>query len=176
MKKILVIGAITSAVICTSLNAAQSSKAGMDFSMGAIAFDKSNSQGSVGFDIDWQKRIVGDLYIGAGINTEIYKSKYPEGIHTTQTDSDLGIILDVYPIISYNFTNKLSINALYAYTVGELGSETYDGTTYGFGAEYKFSKNWATSVNYKMSELEFTSYAANKIDTERYNATISYKF
>lgn len=176
MKKMLVAGAITSVVICTSLNAAPSSKAGMDFSMGAIAFDKSNSQSSVGFDIDWQKRIVGDLYIGAGINTEIYKSKYPEWINSTHTDSDLGIILDIYPIVSYNFTSKLSINALYAYTVGELGTETYDGTTYGFGTEYKFSKNWATSVNYKMSELEFTSYSANKIDTERFNATISYKF
>lgn len=176
MKKMLVAGAITLAVICTSLNAAPPSKAGMDFSMGAIAFDKLNSQSSVGFDIDWQKRIVGDLYIGAGINTEIYKCKYPEWINSTHTDSDLGIILDIYPIVSYNFTSKLSINALYAYTVGELGTETYDGTTYGFGTEYKFSKNWAASVNYKMSELEFTSYSANKIDTERYNATISYKF
>lgn len=176
MKKMLVIGTICSAIICTSLNAAQSNKAGMDISMGVVAFDKSNSQNSVGFNIDWQKRIVGDLYIGAGINTEIYKSKYPEGIQSTHTDSDLGIILDIYPIMSYNFTNKLSINALYAYTVGELGSETYEGTTYGFGAEYKFSKNWATSVNYKMSELGFTSYSRDEIDTERYNATISYKF
>lgn len=175
MKKIIIGSLISLIAISTTLNASSDTKANMSFSGGSIAIDTANPNGSIGYSLDWGKKTFGDLYLGLGINGEIFRSNYPVKLNPTNKDADLGIILDVYPLMSYYFNSKFSINGLYSYTVGELGSETFDGATYGFGAQYKISKNWGAGVNYKMSNIEFTSLK-EKMDIERYNANIFYRF
>lgn len=177
MNKVIIGSILSLAIASTTLNASPDVKSTMDFSVGTVAFDKSNPRGSVGMDFEIERRIIGDLYFGVGVNAELYRSSfYDDYMGSNTVSNDLGVMVDFYPVISYNITNHLSVNALYAYTAGELGSQTFDGTTYGFGADYKFGKNWGCGVNYKMSKLEFTTIHGKDIDTERVNGTLFYRF
>jgi opacity protein-like surface antigen len=170
MKKILTVGAITLALI-TSTSAAIVDKSSVDFSIGTFAFDNANTGASVGMDVKGEKNIFIDgLFLGVGINAEIFDPK-----DVRNKNDDLGLVADVYPTLSYEITNNLSVNTLYGYTIGQVGSDTFDGTSYGVGVDYKLSDKFMMGLNYKSSDLEFTSSKVS-VDADRYNLSFSFKF
>jgi len=170
MKKILTVGAMTFALI-TSTSAAIVDKSSVDFSVGTFVFDNTTSGASVGMDVKGEKNIFIDgLFLGVGINAEMFDPK-----DVRNKSDDLGLVADVYPTLSYEITNDISVNTMYGYTIGQVGSETFDGTSYGVGVDYKLSNEFMMGLNYKSSDLEFTSNKVS-IDADRYNLSFSFKF
>jgi opacity protein-like surface antigen len=171
MKKILLTGLISIGLL-TGANANIIDKGGVDFSVGSFQIENHNSGLSVGMDMKGEKRIFDSFYLGAGINTEIFDSVNA----IENSSSDLGIIFDVYGTISYEILEDLSINSLYGYSVGQIGSEYFDGTSYGFGIDYQLTKKMKFGMKYKKSDLTLVDLNDTELKTERINGFISFKF
>lgn len=175
MKKTFVLGCLSLALSNSILNASESVRSIIGVTGGSIIYDNKSQAGTIGVKAEVQKQLINGLYFGVGVNTDFFKKQYPDYLGSTNTDSNLGVAVDFYPVVSISLTNNISINGLYGYTVGQLGSKSFDGTTYGFGLNYRITKNWETGFNYKSTKLEFehTNY---DLDVDRYSAGISYRF
>lgn len=170
MRKILLSG-IVGSLLLTSANADIVDRGHFGISLGSIKFENSSAGASVGVISKFEKNIIGNLYFGFGTNLEIFDA-------SNISDEDLGILADIYPIITYDITNNLSVNGSYAYTVGYLGGSRtdngFDGTTASFGIAYKFSNSFEIEAKYKHSELEWTNDI--KFDTDRVNLAFNFRF
>lgn len=171
MKKILLSGLISLGLL-TSANANLIDKGGIDFSVGSFQIEDNKSGLSVGMDLKGEKKVFNSFYLGAGINTEIFDSVN----FIENSSSDLGILFDVYGTISYEILEDLSLNTLYGYSIGQIGSEYFDGTTYGFGIDYQLTKKMKFGMKYKKSDLTLVDLNDTDFKTERINGFISFKF
>lgn len=176
MKKILLSGLATS-MLLTTVNADIIDRGHLGISLGTVKFEHKDSGNSsdagmsLGLISKFEKNIIGDLYFGFGTNLEIFDvSKF--------SDEDLGLLAEIYPIITYDITKNLSVNGSYAYTVGYLGgnrSDTgFDGTTAGVGIAYKFTDSFEVEAKYKYSDLEWTDDIS--LDVHRVNLAFNFRF
>lgn len=106
----------------------------------------------------------------------LFSSHFVLFVYKFLPDEDLGLIVDIYPIITYDITDKLSINGSYAYTTGYIGnsSNNFDGTTAGFGIAYKFTDKFELEAKYKYSDLKTDNDV--KFDTDRINLVFNFRF
>lgn len=158
-------------MLLTFLNADIIDRGHLGISLGTVKFENVDAGASVGFITKFEKNVFGDLYFGLGTNLEIFDA-------SNVSDEDLGILADIYPIVTYDITKNLSINGSYGYTVGYLGgnrSDTgFDGATVGFGIGYKFTDSFEVEAKYKYSDLEWTDDIA--LDVHRVNLAFNFRF
>ena len=169
MKKVL-LSTMVGGLLLTSANANIIDRGHFGISLGSVKFENADAGASIGFISKFEKNVFGDFYVGLGTNLEIFDAK------DIVPDEDLGLIADIYPIITYDITKDLSVNASYAYTTGYIGnsSNNFDGTTAGFGIAYKFSNGFEIEAKYKHSQLEWTNDI--KFDTDRINLAFNFRF
>ncbi|MFX4219107.1 hypothetical protein ACOL3B_09450 [Aliarcobacter butzleri] len=170
MKKVLLSG-IVGSLLLTSANADIVDRGHFGISLGSIKFENADAGASVGFISKFEKNVFGDLYFGLGTNLEIFDA-------SNISDEDLGILADIYPIITYDITKNISVNGSYAYTAGYLSGNRsdngFDGTTAGVGIAYKFSNGFEIEAKYKHSSLEWTNDI--KFDADRVNLAFNFRF
>lgn len=163
-------------MLLTSLNADIIDRGHLGISLGTVKFESSKFKNSdagvsLGFISKFEKNIIGDLYFGFGTNLEVFDA-------SNFSNEDLGLLAEIYPIITYDITNNLSVNGSYGYTVGYLGgnrSDTgFDGATVGFGIGYKFTDSFEVEAKYKYSDLEWTDDIA--LDVHRVNLAFNFRF
>lgn len=165
MKKILL--SCIGCLMLSSIVFASDSRGTIDVGLGNTSIETDNGL-SASFNISGEKRfLINDLYLGIGMSTNAFDSEL-------KSENEIGgVMIDLYGKISYDIIKSLTISGLYGYTIGEIGSQYFDGTTFGGEVKYSINKSYAVGLNYKYSELT-TTYDFD-FATERVGAFIAFK-
>ena len=118
----------------------------------------NDSATTFGIDVSAHKRIVGNLFLGVGIESQLTTS-------INYGNKDGAIVIDLYPSLEYEITPDLSINTSIGYTFGTVGNITFTGKSTSIGADYSLSESYGIGIKYKKYDIDYATTLGDIPDT-----------
>ena len=148
---------IVAGIVCSS-----SLYASMD--IGLVSAKLGDGGSNSGFNMDvkgfFHPKSLKGIGIGASLGLNYFTID-----KTSSLSDDAGLSTDMDLLLGYDY-KQATIFAGGGYTVGQVGSATFDGTNYQVGAEYSFTKNYGIGVKYKHNRIDFTDFSSDKTDLD----------
>jgi len=149
---------LVSLAVCSSLYASSS----MDMGLVSAKVGDGNNNGGFSLDVKgfYHPKFLKGIGIGASLGTNYFTLD-----KTSSLNDDAGISADIDILLGYDY-KKATFFAGGGYTIGQIGSATFDGTNYQVGTEYSFSTHYGVGIKYKHNSIEFTGNLKPKTDLD----------
>jgi len=149
-------------LIVASIVYSSSLYASMD--MGIVSAELGDGGSNSGFNLDVKGFFHPKSLMGIGVGGSLGMNYFSID-STNNLDNDAGLSMDLDLLLGYDY-KKTTLYVGGGYTLGEVGSATFDGTNYQVGAEYSFTKNYGIGVKYKHNRIDFTDFSSDKTDLD----------
>lgn len=127
------------------------------------------------FDVDMIKTFSNGVELGASIDGSMFMVKKYQSMN-----DDAGELVDLLFRAGYNFNPVFNVPVALrggiGYGLGQIGSNTMDGTVYDIEAEYDFNTKYAFGLKYKKANMTLTLPNDPKVDYSQIGCYLAIKF
>jgi len=128
--------------------------ASMDFGVSSATLDNGSANG--GFSLDSKGFFHPKGFKNLGLGGELGIGYFTVDKIRTIND-DAGIVCNLDLLLGYTY-NQATIYGGGGYSVGQVGSASFDGSNYMLGTEYSFNKRYGLGIKYKHHDIDFVGF------------------
>lgn len=147
----------------------------LNFGVSGNQLDSGTAHIGGDFGVDMVKTFSNGVELGASIDGSMFMVK-----HYQSMNDDAGELVDALFRAGYNFNPLFNVPIAFrggfGYGVGQIGSNTMDGTIYDIEAEYDFNTKYGFGLKYKKANMTLTLPSDPKIDYSQIGCYLAVKF
>lgn len=147
----------------------------LNFGVSGNQLDNGTAHFGGDFGVDMVKTFSNGVELGASIDGSIFTVK-----HYQSMNDDAGELVDALFRAGYNFNPLFNVPIAFrggfGYGVGQIGSNTMDGTVYDIEAEYDFNTKYGFGLKYKKADMTLTLPNNPKLDYSQIGCYLAVKF
>lgn len=147
----------------------------LNFGVSGNKLDNGTTHLGGDFGVDMVKSFSNGVELGASIDGSMFMVKNYQSMN-----DDAGELVDLLFRAGYNFNPLFNVPVALrggiGYGVGQIGSNTMDGTVYDVEAEYDFNTKYGFGLKYKKANMTLTLPNDPKIDYSQIGCYLAVKF